>query len=206
MRTIWVVFASRFALTLAVSLIFAVNVSSSTVHRVGTAQLLSQSELIFEGSVQDRWSGMAQDNIVTFVRFEVTEVIKGEHREPSLTLRFMGGEYEGIRQTVTGMNIPEGGERGIYFVESVNRQLVNPLYGWTQGHFLLRDDPSGQTLVYTQRGELVRDLQETISPDGLEFTHEHAHGVVVSAQALRPDSMTVSEFKSKLAQMLENLE
>lgn len=118
---------------------------SSSVNEVGLGEMAAASELVFEGrveSVDSRWS---QDGsaIRTFVTFKVLDVIKGSARD-TVTLSFLGGNVGHLRLSVSDLNLPVPGEKGVYFVESTERDLVNPLYGWSQGHFLLVRDPSGK--------------------------------------------------------------
>ena len=39
--------------------------------------------------------------------------------------------------SVTGLHMPEIRESGVYFVESLTQELVHPLYGWNQGHYVI---------------------------------------------------------------------
>ncbi len=119
---------------------------SSSVNEVGLGEMASASELVFEGrvkSVDSRWTADGQD-IRTFVTFEVLDVIKGSTTSPTVTLSFLGGNVGHLRLSITDLNLPVPGEKGVYFVESTGREQVSPLYGWSQGHFLLVKDPSGK--------------------------------------------------------------
>ena len=189
-------------MALIVLALVATSASSSTVKRIGTDELVKKSTMVFQGEVQDRWSGIDRGYITTFVRFSVEDVVKGEFKESTLILRFLGGEHDGVVDIVDGSNVPAVGERGIYFVESASTPMVNPLYGWTQGHFLLRVDEGGTDRVYTLGGEPVRALEATETPLTLEITHGHAAGVVVSAQA-NAQPLAAVEFKQLVLQILE---
>lgn len=119
---------------------------SSSVNEVGLGEMAAASELVFEGRVQSvdsRWSDDG-NSIRTFVTFQVNEVIKGSTTSQTVTLSFLGGNVGHLRLSVTDLNLPVPGEKGVYFVESTGRDQVNPLYGWSQGHFLLVKDPSGK--------------------------------------------------------------
>lgn len=118
---------------------------SSSVNEVGLGEMAAASELVFEGRVVDVQSRWDDDGtaIRTFVTFEVTEVLKGT-AGPTLTLSFLGGAVDRVRLSVTDLNLPVPGEKGVYFIEDTGREQVNPFYGWSQGHFLLVGDPSGK--------------------------------------------------------------
>ena len=64
-------------------------------------------------------------------------MLKGEYAGSTLELRFLGGTVGTARLEVTDMLVPQVAERGIYFVESLSAPQVNPLVGWSQGHFLI---------------------------------------------------------------------
>ena len=61
------------------------------------------------------------------------------------------------------------GEQGIYFVEGMPpRRLINPLYGWHQGHYLIERDARGvekvrrmdaEVNIYPQRERSTRSLR-----------------------------------------------
>ncbi|NHN37613.1 hypothetical protein G8764_09940 [Pseudomaricurvus alcaniphilus] len=134
------------------SLLFNPAVRASTVMQVDLDYLLQHAELVFEGEViasNARWNN-TRTGIFTHVTFQVNHVIKGEHAESTLVLQFAGGQVGDVGLQVGEMEYPELGEKGIYFVESTTRQMVNPLVGWTQGHFLLLQDADGTERVVTR--------------------------------------------------------
>jgi hypothetical protein len=54
------------------------------------------------------------------------------------------------------MRLPAVGEVGIYFVESLRERQVHPLVGWSQGHFLERnEEKTGPPGVFTPAGKAV---------------------------------------------------
>lgn len=136
---------------------------SSSVNEVGLGEMASASELVFEGrvlAVDSRWSEDGQ-SIRTDVTYEVLDVIKGSPAGRTVTLSFMGGTVGHLRLAITDLTMPVPGEKGVYFVESTDREQVNPLYGWSQGHFLLVKDPSGRgERVLTADARPVTGLQQ----------------------------------------------
>jgi hypothetical protein len=114
---------------------------ATSVRETSMAEMAERSAVIFEGVVVDvRAHRSAHGAIVTAVVFEILDVIKGSVPQRRLTLEFLGGTLPGERQAVAAMRYPEPGEKGIYFAEAIDRPLINPLYGWDQGRFLIQDD------------------------------------------------------------------
>jgi hypothetical protein len=140
--------------------------------------------------------------IHTYVRFEVLDVLKGDTPGAVLELRFLGGTVGTQRLDVTDMTMPEMGESGLYFVESLSSPQVNPLVGWAQGHFLIEPQDGGVPGVLTANHEPVLAVDAAdaapVTAAMNTFSKGVAKGVVVqeslSAQAAsRP--LTVDEFK-----------
>lgn len=132
----------------------AQSLYASSILQINTNQLVNDAELVFEGEVLASRSEQATNGyIVTYVDFQLFDVIKGDVEAGLiLTLRFTGGVVGNLKMDV-GSRIPKQGERGVYFVESLSRQLTNPLLGWSQGHFRIQQDGSllaGNNQVVTQ--------------------------------------------------------
>ena len=134
-----------FALTLLVD-----SPRATMVEKIPFDEVVRQAELIFEGKVlskQTRPSPLNADPF-TYFTFEVMEVIKGSYLEETIELGFMGGTQGDLVLKVRDMHMPEIGERGIYFVETLIMQQVHPLYGWHQGHYIvISNQPAGPDLV-----------------------------------------------------------
>ncbi len=93
-------------------------------------------------------------------------------------------------------------ESGVYFVESLHASQVNPLVGWSQGHFLIEPQAGGEAGVLTAHHEPVLAVDAAdaapVTAAMNTFSKGVAKGVVVqealSAQAAsRP--LSVEEFK-----------
>ena len=123
---------------------------AASVRHVTLDEMLQQCQFVFEGKVlalEAREN--SQKRIHTYVTFEILDVIKGEYPGDTLTLSFLGGTVGDVTMGVSDMKVPQVGERGIYFVESLERSQVHPLYGWSQGHFLVQPDGTGMDRVMT---------------------------------------------------------
>ena len=126
--------------------------SASSIKQLDINELLSQSELVFEGHVierQARWNNTKTD-IVTEIVFRVDEVVVGTYAEPTLSLSFLGGTVGQTTVSIEGSTMPSLNESGVYFINSTAQLQVNPIVGWAQGHFLTVRDASGTMRMMTQ--------------------------------------------------------
>ncbi len=186
---------------------------ASTILSMDVDQLAVQSELIFEGEVlqhvaqQDFNTGI----INTYVTFSVLDIIKGDYDADALELKFAGGTINGETIEISGLILPKVGEQGIYFVESINRSLVNPLLGWSQGHFLILEE-DGERLVNTVSNAPVTnvipvaDIPETIKrPQSLiESDSDSAVGIVSEVSAFGIErALSVDEFKVRILSLID---
>ncbi len=190
-----------------VFLLLLINQSAkaSTVLEVDLDDMANKCELIFEGHVTKSVSRYNQNrnNIHTYVTFEITEIIKGEYNENNLELRFTGGTVDGMTLAVSDMHFPKLGEEGVYFVESLSRKQVSPLYGWSQGHFLVVSDENGSKRVTTQDKRPIKRLETVTTKMGKEFSYGVAKGLILEDKANIQQGISVSEFKNKLRGMLD---
>lgn len=132
---------------------------ATTLVQLSFDDIVASSELVFEGrvvSVEARETGPR--SIHTYVQFEILDVVKGDYTDSFLELRYLGGRVGNMQMEVTEMNVPEPGETGIYFVESLREMQVHPLVGWSQGHFLLRQDESGTSRVHTAADQPINSV------------------------------------------------
>ena len=185
---------------------------ATTILGMNIDEVAQGAELIFEGevvehNVRENAAGM----IVTYVTFRIEELIKGEYDEPLLELKFTGGRLGGQIMEISGLRIPSLNEEGIYFVESVNRNLVNPLLGWSQGHYLIYEE-SGERRVSTVNDRPVTDVLSTRSvPIALrkpvsviDGDTDPATGVVASSDTPGPDqALTTESFKAKIRALID---
>jgi len=202
---------------LLASLILAslcINATATTVLEMDIDDIARDAELIFEGTVlvsearKDTNSGI----ISTYVTFQIIDIIKGSYGANDLELKFMGGEVNGEVVQVSGLTIPEAGERGIYFVESLSRDLINPLLGWSQGHFIVLEDDGEPRISTTERQpvskiESVADIPLVIRKPQvvLEGNNSAAAGVITEPNAtMIKRALSVEEFKTSIIELLDN--
>ncbi|MAF33092.1 MAG: hypothetical protein QF876_02965 [Desulfobacterales bacterium] len=117
---------------------------ATTILEVSFAEVIQGAELIFEGRVlsEETRPSPIDGRPFTYFTFEIIDVINGPYSGNYIELGFAGGTLRGLTLSVSNMRMPEIGERGVYFVESLTQELVHPLYGWHQGHYLVVTDPA----------------------------------------------------------------
>ena len=186
------------ALTLCVC---AAVPSSSSVLAVSLEQLSTSSQIIFEGEVVGKTSefNANQTSIHTYVTFRMVDVVKGTYNQPDITLRFLGGTVGEIGLNVSDSTLPELGETGIYFVESLDRFQVNPLYGMDQGHFLILES-TGQRIMTTRNGRVITGLMTNVPPSAAGLSDGIARGLSIDEAGAFPSGVTVFQFKQVVRQ------
>jgi len=203
-------------LTCSLCLFAFSSTSATTILEMDIDKVVADAEFVFEGSVinsetrQHSSSGI----ISTYITFQINDIIKGDYTGDSVELKFMGGVFNGQIVQVSGMRIPEMAEQGIYFVESMSRDLINPLIGWSQGHFIIVDD-NGTRRIKTAGGQPVIDVEAVSSIPGsikkplsiVEGNTDIAAGVMTQASSITVErALTVEEFKSRITDLLANQE
>ncbi len=198
---------SRTVACLAVLLALAAarGAAGASVARVSLGQMLAAAELVFEGRVVGLRSRTAPETRFpqTCARFAVDEVLKGGLASRHLELCFAGGAADGLRLSVPGLIQPRVGERGVYFVASLSRAYLNPLYGWGQGHFVIEPEQTGGAPVVKTAGRRrVVDLRRGGRATGLELSEGIARGV---RTAERGRALSPAAFRARLRRLLREL-
>ena len=203
-----------FSILLCVFVAYATGTNATTILGMDIDKVANDAELIFEGEVilhetrQNSNTGI----IHTYVTFTVHDVVKGDFSADTIELKFAGGTFMGQIVEVRGLKIPKEGENGIYFVESTSRDLLNPLIGWSQGHFIIEQE-FGERRVRTIDRQTVTDIQSVSSipsvikkPQAIiEGDGDVAAGVLVDSSSLSIErALTVEEFKNRILDLLEN--
>jgi len=199
---------SQFTFLLVGLLCFSTQVGATSIQQMDVDELIDNSELVFEGrvlSADARWN-KSHTLIKTFITFEILDVLSGDYFESQLELSFLGGKIGQDEIKAQGLRQPAVGEKGIYFIESLTKSLVNPLVGWSQGQFLLESNDSGRDVVMTDTHHPVVGLSEDsasirnkrINTKG-ELSEGVAQGVLVRKEkGARNSAMMAAEFKKKL--------
>ena len=130
-------------------------------------------------------------------------MVKGTYNQPEITLRFLGGTVGEISLDVSDSTLPGFGETGIYFVESLDRFQVNPLYGMDQGHFLILES-NGQRIMVTRNRRVITELTPADQPaEGL--SDGTARGLSLDKARGYPPGVTVFQFKQAVRQFSRQL-
>ena len=200
-------------LLIACVLAFAASpVAATSVLQFSFDELVDHADLIIEGWVVSAESRVEspEGRIATYVRIVVLDRIKGPHVGAELELRFVGGTVGDYTMEVSDMVMPVAGETGIYFVESLRERQVNPLVGWSQGHFLERiDGQTGQPGVFTPAGKAVAGISHASS---VAQQRQVLPGTGSALGVLTEDvpspsrpAMSATEFKNEIRQSIAAL-
>jgi len=133
---------------------------ATTIQKFTFEEMVDLSVLIIEGEVLSVTSLQSGELIISRVLFQVDDVLKGLDPGAFIELDFLGGGDQDKSITVSGQDIPETGERGFYFIESLEGHSVNPLVGWSQGHFRIHKGPKGEEYLETDIQQEVVDLTQ----------------------------------------------
>ncbi len=200
---------------LALAYLFSFSISyghAASVRQVTMDEMLQKCQFVFEGTVLILEAEKnSQKRIHTYVTFEIKDIIKGEYSSNTITLSFLGGKVGDVTMVVSDMKVPQVGEHGIYFVESLERSQVNPLYGWSQGHFVVQSDDTGMDRVMAGNGRPVTGVMGNIPIEQMESTQEAApllsKGVARGVSFAQKDNgnkgLTVEEFKKILREKMD---
>lgn len=188
-------------------------VNATTILGMDIEGVAQGAELVFEGQViQHNTQENAAGMVVTYVTFEVRDVVKGSYSEQFLELKFTGGTLNGQVMEVSGLRMPELNEEGIYFVESISRDLINPLIGWSQGHYIISEDEGERRVSTVDRMPITEIMPTGTIPRAIKRPQtlidgdsDPATGVVTEASPLLIDrALTVEDFKARIRALVEN--
>ena len=174
--------------------------SASSVLAVSLEQLSKSAQIVFEGEVIGVTSDFNanQTAIHTHVTFRVVDVVKGVYDQTEITLRFLGGTVGEISLDVSDSTLPKLGEKGIYFVESLDRFQVNPLYGMDQGHFLILES-NGQRIVATRNKRVIMGFSPAPRPSD-RLSNGNATGLSLAEAGRAAAGVTVLQFTQAVRQ------
>ncbi len=172
----------------------ASNSFGAAVLQMSTEGVVDHAEAAFHGAVVERKSSWAANGnaIVTFVTFEVIEVLKGDLGS-QVTLRFAGGTVDNLTQSFSGLRIPDVGQEGVYFVESLSRAQASPFVGWNQGHFRVQH-VDGTARVLTADMQSISYIDLTRQPAYQALNENRSSGIMTGSLP----AMSLGEFKNEM--------
>ena len=196
------------ALIMSILMLAGPPLQASSIEQIDTTELMKAPQLIFQGEVVNRQSRQeANGRIYTYVDFQVQDVLAGDFEAgKTLTLRFAGGQVGDLGFSA-GVRIPELGEKGVYFVESLDRKLLNPLLGWSQGRFEVQPDGS----LKAGNGERVTALDLVEADPVLRLSKGVARGIETrplgqrSRGVAQSPAMSLQQFKARVRELREEL-
>lgn len=150
-------YVSKLARVLVAAFILLASsfLSATSIQKFTFEEMVDLSALIIEAEVIEVSTFTEKTLVHTRVLMAVHDVLKGDNPGDYLELDFLGGEIADLAVRVSGQDIPVAGEKGFYFVEDLSGNSVNPLIGWSQGHFRIITDAKG-----TQ--SLITDIQQDV--------------------------------------------
>lgn len=187
-------------------LLHAFAALATSVRAVDLTEMLEGAELVFEGRVVGHQvlRGLARRDIYTEVTFEVLDLVKGDYAGDTITLPFAGGAIGDERVIVSDMHPPAVGERGVYFVESLQRRQVHPLIGWDQGSFVVEADAAGAgSVVMTRDRRKVYGVgvDQRLDTARARLSDGAAVGLRLHRRSDDEAAMTIEQFKRTLRAM-----
>jgi hypothetical protein len=153
----------RYFFLVASTLFSLSSVWGTTVVPPTFQELVSQAEVIFQGTVTDvrsEWAGAGtQRHIATYVTFRIEEGLKG-NVGATYSIRLLGGTVDGETMEVTDTPKFNVGDRDVVFVQNNGTQFV-PLVGVSYGRFRVdRDQTTGRDVVMTNDRAPVSDVSQ----------------------------------------------
>jgi hypothetical protein len=188
---------------LAAAALLGPAAGATSVRSLSVGELARRAELVFEGRALAREVREEHGALRTCVQFEVLEVLKGPPVASPLELCFSGGASRSRLRLVEGLRVPGPGERGVYFVARLGAERVNPLLGWDQGRFPVREGAEPE--VVTADGRPVAGLE--LPPPGPPPRvpgGRVARGARLAAPGHR--GMRPAAFKARLREILAGAE
>lgn len=136
------------------------SVRATTVIPPTFDQLVTDAELIFEGTVTEsrsQWTGAgAERHIMTQVTFQIEDAIKGAPGK-SYTIEMLGGTVGDETMEVSDAPRFKIGDRDILFVEHNGTQFI-PLVGIMHGRFHVQTDAAGRDVVAKDNGAFLAEV------------------------------------------------
>ena len=176
----------------------------ASILSVSFGDMLEKSELIFEGKVvsvnQNAFPAAKLPH--TCITFEVVEILKGSRSGEAIDLCFLGGTRGKLIMKVPEIKYPEMAENGIYFIGRESSK-VNPIFGWEQGHFIIRKDPASAKSYVTSSGERPITGMKLAGEKTGGLSRGVAEGVATAVpQQLFSEGLIVDQFKQELRLLL----
>ncbi|MFN8642011.1 MAG: hypothetical protein U0802_10245 [Candidatus Binatia bacterium] len=131
----------------SLSALAASRAAATVVVAKDFAALCAEADLVFVGTVTavvPRWRDAQRQAIETEVTFADLTWLRGGP-QAATTLRFAGGEMDGVHEAVAGVPQFAVGERRVVFAHA--GRFVSPIVGFNQGVFRVVDGADGPVVL-----------------------------------------------------------
>lgn len=155
---------------------------ASTVLASTIEELTASSGAVVRGVVTETYALEREERVVTLVRLEVAEVLRGQ-TPVSITIETPSGRDGEITTFVSGSDFYSVGQEVVVFVEEQpNGYWRSVALSW--GKFLLIDgmairDPAG--LAFVRRNDKGRFTSVTLTPEEVAMTYEELRDRITNA-------------------------
>lgn len=143
------------------ALLFGATISAATtVVGKSFCDLCREADFVFVGSVvevKSEWADDEHSRIRSAVTFADLRWVYGAQR-PQVTLRFAGGEVDGITEVIGGMPRFSVGQRVLLFAR--DEESISPIVGFHQGCVGVARDSTGREVVISAGGRPVVGVGE----------------------------------------------
>jgi len=151
------------------ALLCSVSVLATTLVARDLSGLCSEAEIAFVGTVTEvrsQWAEVDHRAVETLVTFSDVTPLLGAAGEEQ-TVRFAGGEIDGIREQVAGMPRFSRGDRVVLLLRRT--RSASPIIGFNQGLFRVIDGPDGPVVSNAAGLPLVKGEGGSLEPSA-EYT------------------------------------
>lgn len=131
----------------ALSALAAPRAGATVIVAKDFGAICAEADLIFVGTVSavaSRWSDPERQAIETEVTFTDLTWLRGGTQTP-VTLRFAGGEMDGLHEAVAGVPQFAVGERRVVFAHA--GRFASPIVGFNQGLFRVVEGANGPVVL-----------------------------------------------------------
>lgn len=141
---------------------------STTVVSLSVDKMTKEADLIVRGVVNSRttqWN-QAKTRIYTITKIDIQETYKGSIKAShSISIRQIGGEIDGLVQTIAGNAKFSAGEEVIVFLESHPTEGIHFVMGMAQGKYSInrtRNPPAISRSINSLHRVNVRQIQPVL--------------------------------------------
>ncbi|UCB55589.1 MAG: hypothetical protein JSW45_03420 [Thiotrichales bacterium] len=179
------------ATILPLLLFFSLQTSATSVLPISLQRMTGVAAQIFHGKVTANEVKLdpASGRVVTYTRFEIIEVIKGDVAA-TRTIKQLGGQLPGsdVRQIIHGVPAFSVGQEYVVFLPKASRSGFSSPVGLSQGKFDVRKS-GGESVISHPRAPAEGTI--TAAPP---ISTNLPGGVEIHPQSDKPSTVTLADF------------